>query len=402
MAKRQLLTKQLIRQARAPSSGKECWVPDTKVRGFGLRVWTTKNGQTGKSLCVRTRTHEGRQVRLTFDPWAPDSQTFRWFELNSRWQDSHASAIELGDFVEFARDWARKQLEIAKGFRTIEDEENQQKSFIRRRVDSYSLRRAVEIIIAGKIKNGRSQQYCDRLDSIFHEKVPRELQERLVKSISESDIRKIIDHCASSGSSKQVLMHLLRVALNNQQKYGSKPNARISSVSVELGSATESELPSWWGIDQFDQVLDGLLYEKDYWQQALCVFAHLESGIPVSALLKLKWDELYFKSVHAGPDDSESFEQYFIIIEERYRRRGRLPKSAVEMLRLHHAKIAETPYCFPSASLKGSQPISSIEPFWSNWRQKFQLANVSLSKFRKQYIQSGASLRRSFQDIGWI
>jgi hypothetical protein len=64
MVERRLLTADFVNRATPPDLG-ERWIADTKLRGFGLRLWRTSSGE-GKALAIRVVDTEGRSIRRTY------------------------------------------------------------------------------------------------------------------------------------------------------------------------------------------------------------------------------------------------------------------------------------------------------------------------------------------------
>jgi hypothetical protein len=67
MIERAILTKKFVDFAQQPKSGKT-WIADTKLKGFDLRLWSTKSGGN-RALSIRVLDSNGKPIRKTFDAW---------------------------------------------------------------------------------------------------------------------------------------------------------------------------------------------------------------------------------------------------------------------------------------------------------------------------------------------
>src|SRR5579859_3174628 len=107
MVSRATLTPRLVFEAKAPATG-ELWIADVKIRGFGLRIWSTSSGGQ-KAFAIRTSNSDGKIVRKTFDTDAAWQTRFDF--ANSNREDRFG----LGEYLEDARDWARDEIDRIKG-----------------------------------------------------------------------------------------------------------------------------------------------------------------------------------------------------------------------------------------------------------------------------------------------
>ena len=69
MVHRALLTPRLVREADLQKDG-EHWIADTKVKGFGLRIWSTKSGRR-KAFALRVSEPKGKSTLEAEDTATP-------------------------------------------------------------------------------------------------------------------------------------------------------------------------------------------------------------------------------------------------------------------------------------------------------------------------------------------
>ena len=96
MVQRAELSPELVFDLECPKMG-ELWIADTKVRGFGVRLWSTNSGGQ-KAFAVRTANLKGKIIRKTFDTEQA------W---HTRFGFSYAdreNRFGLGEYLEEARD----------------------------------------------------------------------------------------------------------------------------------------------------------------------------------------------------------------------------------------------------------------------------------------------------------
>ena len=109
MVERRLLTTSFVDAATPPENG-ERWISDTKLRGFGLRLWPSTHGE-GKAFAIRTTDRKGRSIRMTYDAEARNEYFFGFDKK-----------LSLGDVLDKAREWAKDELCRTKGRPTLQEE----------------------------------------------------------------------------------------------------------------------------------------------------------------------------------------------------------------------------------------------------------------------------------------
>jgi len=138
MVQRRLLTTDFVNNVLPPKKG-ELWIADTKVRGFGLRLFAS--GGEGKSFCVRTTDEAGMVVRKSFSKdWR-----YHWARRNVQ------AEPRLGDLLEQARDWARREIENLNHLDMTYYERRDRSRSIARLVGKMTLERAARSLLRGML-----------------------------------------------------------------------------------------------------------------------------------------------------------------------------------------------------------------------------------------------------------
>jgi len=202
MVERARLTPRFVFEAECPTQG-ERWIADTKIKGFGLRLWSTKSGGQ-KAFALRISDQTSRKIRRTFDP-------------SKTWRDAFPGEDDkygLGDFLDEAREWARDEIDRLKGHSTIGDEEKRRHRETTKLVRSLPLGRAANAILIGLKTNGSSQRYIDRLDKLFSNHVPTKLKQTPLINLKPRQVARAIVKAAAPLETSESFDHSFRKSLN--------------------------------------------------------------------------------------------------------------------------------------------------------------------------------------------
>lgn len=140
------------------------WVADTKLNGFGLRLWGNKFGGQ-KVFAIRVVGRNGKCLRASFK--ARDS----WFHSAAL---GPAYGSSLGDYLDEARAWARDEIDLLKGrltlrdLRDVRDEERARWEKAAARMRMLTLEEAARSVLDGMRARRLSEAYVDRVNELFH------------------------------------------------------------------------------------------------------------------------------------------------------------------------------------------------------------------------------------------
>jgi hypothetical protein len=295
MVERAVLTKKIVDEAKAPLKG-ERWIADTKVRGFGLRVWRNRSGGIGKGYCVRVRDDEGHPQRRTFVPWTDVG----WHDLRGLYLDESTT---IGDFSEFARQWAIDQIDLLKGRLTLEQEMRENQEAIGQQLGRTPLDRAMQAYIRGRRSDGLTLGYLDRIDKLFSRFVPRDVRAMPISAITSEMITSVLESRDLSPGNLRVLRPVLRDLFRRYRNihWGRNVADDASTSLVPMGSAdwpaTSTRLPVW-EEEQFRTMFKWLESSADYWQQRLCLSLFMRVyNVPMTSAMAARWDQFYLVKI---------------------------------------------------------------------------------------------------------
>jgi hypothetical protein len=183
MVHRAALTAKLVFDLKCPKAG-ELWVADTKIQGFGVRLWSTASGGQ-KAFAIRTATREGKISRKTFDT---DRAWRTRFDFS---YSDREDKFGLGEYLDEARDWANDEIDRAKGRLTGEEQGWIEYRAVGERVKSLPLGRAGEALLRG-LRFTASQKYLDRLDKLFANEIPENLKQTPLAKLKPTEVAKAI------------------------------------------------------------------------------------------------------------------------------------------------------------------------------------------------------------------
>ena len=288
MVERRILTPDFVEAATPPSRG-ERWVSDTKLRGFGLRLWATKFGGQ-KAFAIRVSDRDGHSIRKTFSPH--NTAALR----RSIW--SGEFDYRLGEHLVDARVWARDEIDRLKGRPTVLEEDMLRRQVASARVKTLTLQTAAQSIITGMSSRGLSQAYIDRVDKLFALHIPTKLQETPLCEISPDVVANVLVDVAIPPGNIRILKSFVgqiyeRAALfygplgrfpkEMSEDFWAKWEARYDVPFPELRHLTEAD---------YQRVFERLEAETTMWQQALCIRLFFEFGAPLSQLMAAQWVQI--------------------------------------------------------------------------------------------------------------
>jgi hypothetical protein len=361
MVDRRLLTPEFINRTRAPARG-ERWVADTKVRGFGLRLWR-REGVSGKAYCLRCADAKGRAVRRTF-------------------KRRRGKRGGLGAWLEEARTWARDERDHLKDRLTIAQE-----SYLNRLRSEEAFSRLTfrELAIAklrGMEVCGRTSDYVTRCDKLFSQCVPRRLQDRRLASVKPEDIAGCLKKLDAKPGKARVLRAFIGQILKSSQEFH-RGAWRLLEGAQELYS------PDYDGRRLYDvpdvparkleKLFRRLSEERTEVLQALYIRLLFEFDVPCEALLRARWEHF------------ERSRWYPWLSDPRDRRRSRSRRveawTLPVLLRLSdHAsrKSGTSSFLFPSM-LSRTGHMRTFQNYWSRIAAELSMKKYPLKKWVRAY-----------------
>ncbi|MHC8494890.1 hypothetical protein ACTU44_19520 [Thalassospira sp. SM2505] len=405
MVERAILSQSIVDCVRVPQVG-EKWIADTKVQGFGLRVWRKADGSEGKAFCVRASDQLGKSHRRTLDV----TSRFEW--RLATWKSSRSTTEKLpslGLFVEAARDWARDTVDEIKGRPTLADEEKIQRQAYQSSARKRTVRRLAEVILRGYSVNGASQSYIDRLDKLFFGHVPAKLLDQPVSSLTEQDISMLSNFKVVSPGNLKFLRPFIGRIFELDSRLSNTRNLyyqlRRSATINDEDQNSEQQILANWDDAKISQLFDFLLAEKQYWQQATCLYFYFSfSRAPLSQLMAARWNQFYeFKNRTADSQDSESSGRIAWCYRdaawhhESVSIRDLAVLSDIRAASLSNSRDNE--YLFPSPFGEKVKHIRSVDHVWIRTLERFQFSYVSPRQFKLMLSESHSYRFRRLRDL---
>jgi hypothetical protein len=287
MVQRRLLTPDFVNSIQPPEKGEQ-WIADTKVKGFGLRLFAS--GGQGKTFAIRVTNKEGTTVRRTFGVYY--SSAFR-FRLHSGHNE-----LELGALLDKARSWARREIGNLKHLGLDEEMDREYREQVASHVRDMTLIRAAESLIKGLKAAGRKEAYRDGLFSIL-ENIPAELSSKSLADISAEEMAKaLVREEVGPGNIRK-----LRSLIGQIYKRAGEFGAGLWKFEEELSKHYRKRVEAYGEVryarlrklndDDFLQVLARLKCEQNRWQQAMCILLYLEVGAPLNKVMRAEWRAVY-------------------------------------------------------------------------------------------------------------
>jgi len=254
----------MLFEAKSPNKG-ERWIADTKIKGFGLRLWSSKSGGQ-KAFAVRVSDPDSRKIRRTFDignAW----RTKLEFAYSER-----QSTFELGDYLDEAREWARDEIDRIKRRPTVHDENLLHHRAVGARVRSIPLQQAASSLLFGLKSNGASQRYCDRLDKLFAIHIPEKMRRTpLAKLNPERIARALVKTYASAGNVRVLrsfISQIVERAASFDGALGRFHNKFVEEFSVQWERNRDVRYPELrkFPDEKYQEIFRALESDEIYWQ----------------------------------------------------------------------------------------------------------------------------------------
>jgi hypothetical protein len=278
MVERRLLTAAFVDSVTLPNRG-ERWIADTRLRGFGLRLWRSTGGE-GKAFAIRAIDTKGRQIRRTYDGEA----------RNEYWSPHQRRT--LGDALDSARDWAADELCRAMGRPTLREEEDNHRKRISKRLSKLTLDDLVQARFRGMRIRGLTEQYIVTLIAIYERHVPLKLRSTKISKVRPKALTKIFRSLSEKPGLARTLRSFLGqiiddVGFHSRPLYRAFYFAREADPSLGLRHNYNTKRPVPKKL--FDGIFESLNRVEKNWLQALFIRLLFEFDAPADRLMKAEW-----------------------------------------------------------------------------------------------------------------
>jgi hypothetical protein len=378
MVERRLLTPDFVHSAIPPSHG-ERWVADTKIGGFGLRLWAGKTGGN-KAFCLRVVNSQGRSVRQTFDTQKAWRTQFS-FTYGGK-QNSHG----LGDYLGEARDWARDQVDGLKRRLTVDQEHRVAGILAGHRVEKMTLGKAAQSMIAGMRFNGRSQAYIDRIDKLFANNISTKLKRRRLHSLRANELARSLVKTKTPAGNIRILRSFIGQILEQASSFGAGLDLLSKELATEFSERWEKvrdvrypELRKL-GEEDYQTIFRRLEEEHIHWQSALCIRLFFEFHAPLSRVCAGQWAQIVDDCWYPyWPHEKVLWFECEERIDENSRRLLQLIRKNVRR------DFGVSKYWFPTKAKGGVSHIQNVGPTWRTTLKRCRLPQYPLREFARSY-----------------
>ncbi|MEM9394049.1 MAG: hypothetical protein AAGA38_09335 [Pseudomonadota bacterium] len=381
MVQRRLLTVDLLRDLELPTR-QEYWIADTKVRGFGVRVWAS-DGTARFNYAVRKSDPSGRSVRrslnldalrvLHYDPWN--------FSFLDR---------DLASFLPEARHWA--QLEIAKITGRIESDEAldaarkadaEYREWVGRYVSELKLTRCVELVFRSAKYRGWTEEYEDRLWRAYwaFDKATK-AGDLTIGQLENGVLANKIETAPIGFGNVRLLRSLLRIVAENVHALKGAQRWRLLPSHLDPNASPKEEaaefLENLDGED-FDAFLEKLRNMDASWQSKLSIELAFLFSTPFSRVLRGRWSQVHEDRWYPYDPDERKYGRY---ISERIAGRS------AECLKLaQDFNKTGSDYWFPAES-NPNVPIKNIDRTWNRALRECDWPEMPLGFVSKFFSQA--------------
>ncbi len=381
---RRLLTPEFVDGIMPPERG-EIWIADTRVRGFGLRVWASK-GPDFKAFAIRKNACSGGTIRKAFQPWRDGYRLF-WQRPDWAAITDECGRVRLGALLEEARDWARDETDIVVGRRlsaqdqqALSDEHEQMRNHIGAVLSGRELGHLVEVLLRYGELRGWTEQYRDRLRHAFNLFDPDDkIRSMSVGELADGRIDGLIEQSNLSHANFRLLRSLLQTVFWNVHFLGGPAMGDIVPDQFRLAAQTKlaNKFSAHSEISRSD--VDGLLKQlrtsASNWRPRCCIALKCCFRAPISKVLSGRWsqivDDLWFPY---SPNERTHWSSKY----------ERIDQSALDWLRLARESAAsegiESDFWFPRVD-NVELPISSVDRLWRSLQEASASEAISLSKY---------------------
>lgn len=406
------LTQDIVDGA-SPINRRELWISDTKVKGFGLRVWRNRNGELRKHFAIRVTDHTGRYIRRSLDFGDALSFHYSLDENNSHFDTWIESRPEtLGQLTESARIWAAAEIRDVKAIgpsqtqisAALKKDKVDHRLWVQSRVKWYTFEKSCDVVLRGVYNRGASLEYCVRLDQLFHKHVPDSLKRKVTRLITAKEITEIFSDKSLSEPTLELLRPLISKCFKIPLAYGIECSFQPSDipklVSTVRSNQEEINIFESWTIANQRDFLSWLLDIEDIWPEALCFLLYLETPAPLSQLKCLEMAHMfqYVDSINPDPHRAEllKFEQP----RPRTIRLNLVCQNAILQAEKRQQQLnLKTDYLFPSLSNARNRPISSVNRILVRVVDRFNLPSTTPRKMKSEWMSSSATKNRYRVDL---
>jgi hypothetical protein len=378
VVERRRLTPEFVYLVQTPRRG-ERWIADTKLRGFGLRLWSTKSGGQ-KAFAIRISDESGNAVRKTFSVrsgWRTN------FELT---YSGRHNTYGLGEYLDEAREWARDEIDRLKGRLTVSDENWIRHKVAGNYVKNIALDDAAQALLSGMRADGRAQRYLDRLDKLFSNNVTKKLKRTSLDRVSAKAMANCLVNVKIPAGNIRILRSFVGQIFERAASFHGPLGRFSDELSTEFRERWEQtydvRYPELRRLTKSDfQVLFAKLEaDKPNWQSALCIRLFFEFHSPLSRIFSGQWAQMSGDHWYPyWPDEKVLWYESRESINEAGR--TLLDRISDRVRR----DFGSSRYWFPTRFGRKVQHIRTVDSVWRNTLRSCGMNYYPLREFARSY-----------------
>jgi len=374
LVERARLTPRIVSESACPTTG-ERWISDTKVRGFGLRLWATKSGGQ-KAFAIRVSDSSSKKVRRTFHPRNISGAHLR--EGNGK--------DVLSDHLDEAREWAQDEIDRIKQRPTRHEEDSVQHRITGRLTRAMTLHRAAEALLRGMLSNGSSEAYRDRLGKLYALHIPQRLKQIPLERLEPWQVASALVKSKASTGNVRILRSFISQIIERAATFSGSlrrfHDEFSREFSIQWDRNRDVRYPELRKISakKYKALFRALEADDTYWQQAMAIRMYFTFHAPLSRILRAQWKQIhenYWYPYHPGE------KKYWFECREG------IDGDAQELLRrikrLGEQDFATSPFWFPSRHPRNVHHIRTIDLAWRRALRKSRLDYYPLREFSRSF-----------------
>lgn len=374
MVERAKLTSRVVAEAACPLKG-ERWISDTQLKGFGLRLWSTKSGGQ-KAFAIRATDCNRKVIRRTFRP--KRSRQLAYDQLDG----------ERGPerFLDEARDWAKDEIDRIKGRLT-----RYQKSWIEHKntaahVRTMTLATAAASLHRGLFAAGRSQKYLDRLDKLFAIHVPEKLKHTELAKLNPKAVARALVKAKTSAGNIRVLRSFISQILERDASFDGRlrrfRDQHSREFSVQWERRRKVQFPELNRTPDltYSRIFQALEADEEYWQQAMSIRLYFAFKCPLKRILGARWQQIH--EDHWYPYWPR---EKVLWLECREQINDDIKLFLNRLCQLIQRDFGKSIFLFPSHYGPNANHITTVENAWRRALRRSRLPYYPLREFSRSF-----------------
>ncbi len=374
MVERARLTSRFVFEAACPTQG-ERWIADTKIKGFGLRLWSTKSGGQ-KAFALRVSDPTSKKIRRTFVPSNTRRASFR------NEQDEYG----LGDHLDEAREWAQDEIDKIKGRPTKYQTTKVERRAIAKLIRTMTLERAANALLMGLRADNASERYRDRLDKLFARHVPGKIKKTSLENLNPKQLSRALVKANASPGNVRVLRSFISQVLERAVSFdgslGRFHDEFADEFSTQWERGRDVRYPELrkFPDKKYIEIFSALESDAEYWQQALAIRLYFIFHVPLRRILCAQWKQIHDAYWYPyWPDEKK----YWFECREKIEGDALAVLDKIKLIGARNFGASHV--WFPSRSPRSTLHIPTVEHAWQRALRKSHVKYYPLREFSRSF-----------------